>query len=231
MSDRPDNTGQVRRRTPRSGDGGAPVTGALAIVLAVVAVVAGFLILRSISDDGTAATAFPGSGDQPADTADGDDSAAGQSTVPTLPPTTTQPELVTVGASVIVANANEVNGSAGTMTRALESGPGFTMVDPTNASSSVGNVDESVIYFDESIPAAKAVAESVARAIGGVGTIAPLAETPPTADGTVNGAGVLLVLGNDKAGKTLAELAPGEVAAPAVTSPPVAGDTTTTTAG
>ena len=42
--------GPVGRR-PRAGDGGAPVSGALAIVLAVVAVVAGFLILRSINDD------------------------------------------------------------------------------------------------------------------------------------------------------------------------------------
>ena len=60
MSEAPDNTGQVRRS--RASDGGAPVTGALAIVLAAVAVVAGFLILRSITDDGTATSAFPGSG-------------------------------------------------------------------------------------------------------------------------------------------------------------------------
>ena len=52
MSDVADGSGPVPRRTPRSADGGAPVSGALAIVLAVVAVVAGFLILRSISDDG-----------------------------------------------------------------------------------------------------------------------------------------------------------------------------------
>ena len=42
--------GPVGRR-PRAGDGGAPASGALAIVLAIVAVVAGFLILRSINDD------------------------------------------------------------------------------------------------------------------------------------------------------------------------------------
>ena len=44
--------------------------------------------------------------------------------------------------------------------------------------------------------------------LGGVATIAPMPETPPTRDGTLNGAQVLLMLGNDKAGKTLAELAP-----------------------
>ena len=51
MSDVADGSGPVPRRSPRSSDGGAPVSGALAIVLAVVAVVAGFFILRSISGD------------------------------------------------------------------------------------------------------------------------------------------------------------------------------------
>lgn len=45
-----DGTDSTRRPT-RASDGGAPVSGALAIVLAVVAVVAGFLILRSIGND------------------------------------------------------------------------------------------------------------------------------------------------------------------------------------
>ena len=51
MSDLADGSGHMPRRT-RVGEGGAPVSGGLAIVLAVVAVVAGFLILRSISNGG-----------------------------------------------------------------------------------------------------------------------------------------------------------------------------------
>ena len=39
------------RKTPRQGIGGSPVGSTLSIVLAVVAVVAGFLILRNITDD------------------------------------------------------------------------------------------------------------------------------------------------------------------------------------
>ena len=51
-------------------------------------------------------------------------------------------------------------------------------------------------------------------------------DTPPTADGTLGGAGVLLMLGNDKAGKTLAELAPDLGTTPVVvTNPPVACST------
>lgn len=239
MSDVPDGSGQIPRRG-RVGDGGAPVGGALAIVLAAVAVVAGFLILRSISDGGDQPLDFgaPGATDSGSNGDggnDGDDGDGTDTTVATLPPTTTEPPIVVDGASVLVANANSVGGSASSMTRALETGPGFTLVDPVNASDSVGDVDESVIYYDPTVVAAQSVAESLSRVLGGVATIAPVPETPPTSDGSLNGAGVLLMLGNDKAGKTLAELAPDVVTsdgATVVTNPPVAGEgTTTTTSG
>ncbi len=236
MSDVPDGSAQMPRRA-RVSDGGAPVSGALAIVLAVVAVVAGFLVLRSISDGGEQALDFDGSagGAEAAagGTDAGTDDAGADSTIATLPTTTTEPPLVVAGASVLVANANTVSGSASSMTRALETGPGFTMVDPVNASTAVGDVDESVIYFEPSITSAQQVADSLSRVLGGVATIAPMPTTPPTSDGSLNGAGVLLMLGNDKAGKTLAELAPQVASdgATVVTNPPVAGESTTTTAG
>lgn len=215
MSDVSDGSGQIPRRTPRSRDGGAPVSGALAIVLAVVAVVAGFLILRSISDGGENAVGVPGAVDG-GDAAGGDDDDSaddttddsGGTTVPTLAPTTTVPAIVTEGASVIVANANNVGGSAGEMTRQLETGPGFDMVDPTNASSAITEPTESVIYFTTTNTAAQAVAESLGRVLGGVGSVAMMPDTPPTDDGELGGADVLLMLANDKAGKTLAELDP-----------------------
>ena len=47
MSDNRDASGQMPRRVPRNQQ--AQVSGGLAIVLAAVAVIAGFLILRSIS--------------------------------------------------------------------------------------------------------------------------------------------------------------------------------------
>ncbi len=237
MSDVPDGSGPIPRRA-RVSDGGAPVSGALAIVLAVVAVVAGFLILRSISDGGEQPLDFSGSANDSvgAAGADSNDDAGDpgtDSTVATLPTTTTEPPIVVAGASVLVANANGVSGSASSMTRALETGPGFTMVEPVNASQAVGDVDVSVIYFEPSITASQQVAESLGRVLGGVATIAAMPETPPTSDGSLNGAGVLLMLGNDKAGKTLAELAPDVASggATVVTNPPVAGESTTTTTG
>jgi len=237
MTDVPDGSGQVPRRSSRVGDGGAPVSGALAIVLAVVAVVAGFLILRSISDSGNESADFPdpagGSGGVVADdsSTDPDGTATDGSAVPTLPTTTTIPPLVTEGASVIVANANGQAGSAGNMSRALRDGAGFEMVDPTDASSATGVLEMTVIYYDPAVPAAQDVADSVSRVLGGVSSVLPLPDgTPPTADGSLNGASVLVMLGTDKANKTLEELAPELVNSSdvvTVTNPAVSGSGTT----
>lgn len=237
MTDVPDGSGQIPRRSPRVGDGGAPVSGALAIVLAVVAVVAGFLILRSISDGGAESADFPepgataSQGDSPDD--DTSDEATTDESVPTLPTTTTLPPLVVDGASVVVANANGQPGSAGEMSRAISVGAGFTVVDPTNASSTIGDLDETVIYFDPATAAAPDVANSLARVLGGVSSVLPLDETgAPTQDGTLNGAQVLLMLGKDKANRTLEELAPDVVAGSddvvsVVTNPDPSGTTPT----
>jgi hypothetical protein len=231
MTDFPDGSGQIRR-PQRMSDGGAPVSGALAIVLAAVAVVVGFLILRSISDGGDSELEFgadtSGADDGTADGGTGgDETTSGGTTAPTLAPTTTTEPFVTQGASVIVANANSQGGSASSMTRELETGPGFIMEDPVNASSTVGDIDTSVVYHDPTNTAAEAVANSVARAIGGAEVI-PLSGDPPTADGTLGGAGVLLMLGEDKANRTLDELNPATAGGgPAVTNPDVATDSST----
>jgi hypothetical protein len=230
MTDVPDGSGQIPRRTTRVSDGGAPVSGALAMVLAAVALVAGFFILRSISDGGDNALDLPGTGS----TADGSD-ASGDVTTTTVggevtTTTTTEPPLVTTGASVIVANANSIGGSATAMTRALETVAGFTVVSPTNSSTAVGDIETSVIYFEPTIAGAEAVANSLNTVLGGDLQVSSLTSTPPTRDGSMGGAGVLLMLGNDKANKTLDELAPQQ-AATEVTNPPVAGETTTTVPG
>lgn len=228
MSDVPDGSGPVPRRTTRVGDGGAPVSGALAMALAAVALVAGFFILRSISDGGEQSLDLPGTGSEvdQTDGDGGDDPDAATTTVGTATTTTTEPPLVVSGASVRVANANGIGGSAGGMSRTLEAA-GFTMVAPTDASSAVSTLDTSVVYFAADVTGAQAVAESVNRVLGNDLQVSPLQGTPPTQDGSLEGAGVLLMLGTDKAEKTLDELNPET--ATEVTNPPVAGDTTTTT--
>lgn len=233
MSDVSDGSGPVPRRTTRASDGGAPVSGALAMVLAAIALVAGFFILRSISDGGEQSLDLPGTGSSVDETPGGGDGTDPGATPTTLvapePTTTTEPSLVVTGASVIVANANGQGGTAGGMSRTLEAA-GFQMVDPTDASSAIPTLDTTVIYYAADIAGSQAVADSVNRVMGGDLQVSTLQGTPPTQDGSMGGAGVLVMLGTDKANKTLEEMNPSEPATE-VTNPPVAGDTTTVPPG
>ena len=208
------------RRTPRQGVGGSPVGSWLTVVLAVVAVVIGFLILRDVLDDGTATDgAATGSG-QTVDTTGDSVLDVGDVSIPAEATTTTSTTIarVTEGASVIVANANSVGGSAGDMTAVLGDA-GYATVDPVNASGA--NRADSVVYYDEAIAGADQVAQSVARDLGGLPV--EVVETPaPTVSGDLGDAGVLVLLGDNEAGRTIEDLSAS--AAP----PAPAGETTAT---
>jgi hypothetical protein len=170
----------------------------LAIVIAIAAVVVGFLILKNIRSDD-----------------DGDATSPTLASTTTVDPLTTTPQVqvpvetqptvfqsTTAGANVLVANASHANGVAGTLTTALQ-GNQFQMGTPTN-----GATKEAVtkIQYLPGDAAAQAVAQSVA-ALMGVATVEPmptpvLLEDPATLlDNTV-----LVLLGDDKAGKTLAQM-------------------------
>jgi hypothetical protein len=202
------------RRSPRQGIGGSPVGSTLSIVLAVVAVIVGFLILNNITDGGGS-----DAGGSPESTVP--DSVA--DTIADTTTTTTEPPLVLEGATVVVANASGVPQSAGGMTTELTA-VGFTMGSATNATES--GLAASVVYYDPAIAASEAVAQSVARVMGGL-AVETLPSPIPVEGGSLNGAGVLVLLGTDEAGRTLAELA--TEAAPTVSAPDVAGETTTGT--
>jgi hypothetical protein len=221
MSDLPEGQAErgAGRRPPRVGDSGSPVGSTLSIVLAVVAVVAGFLILRSVFDDDDGGSAI----EPPVTTpAVGATSTTGDGTTPTTTPVTTAPQRVTSG-TVIVANASGVGGSAAAMSTALE-GAGYTLAEPTDASGA--DTDTTVVYFVRSAPGARETAQSVARDLGGVRARRMPAEIP-VSGGDIGDATVLVMLGTDAAGKTLAELNPTQVTAPA----PAGGGTTATTGG
>lgn len=127
-------------------------------------------------------------------------------TTTTIPTTTTLPplELVTEGATVVVANASGIDGSAGRMTDALAA-VGFTTGTATN--SSEGQLSTSKVYYDPENENAKAVADSLRDALGG-GDIEVLELTvpAPTSDGEIGDASVLVAMGNDTADKSLDEL-------------------------
>lgn len=212
----------ANRRTPRQGIGGSPVGSWLTIGLAAVAVILGFLILRNvIDDDGTANDAGSSStaGDEE------NDDAGVSSTNFTLPEeetttTTTTISRVTDGASVVVANGNSVGGSAGDMTDQLAEA-GYTVEDPVNAGGSQSSIETSAVFYEDAVAGAQDIAESVARDLGGLSV--EIVETPaPTVNGDLGEAGVLLVLGDSEAGKTIDELSgAGTAAAP----DPSGGDT------
>ncbi len=215
-------TGNQPRRSARQGLGGSPVGSTLSIVLAVVAVVIGFLILNNITDDGGSSSSSGGSAADVATT------TIDTGLTTTTAPSTTTTSLVTEGATVIVANASGVGGSAGRMTDTLELA-GFTMGDPTNATS--GQIEESIVYYDPGIAAAQDVADSVALVMGRL-VVETVPTPPPVQGGSLGDAGVLVMLGTNQADKTLAEMVGEEVIEEATvngTSPDVSGTTESVT--
>jgi hypothetical protein len=123
----------------------------------------------------------------------------------TAAPVVSTPDIVTEGATVVVANASRVNGAAGRMSERLQAA-GFTVGDPTD--SSEGPLETSKVYYNASVEGAQAVAESVVAALGGGAIVAEPLPTPAPLDDpdAIGDATVLVALGNDAADKTLEQL-------------------------
>jgi hypothetical protein len=172
----------------------------LAIVIAIAAVVIGFLILNKIrgGDDkatvpATTSTTIP---------------SGGLNSLPVAPEITTPQSTIfqpqTTGAKVVVANSSHQGKVAKALSTAL-SGKQFDMGEPTNGSE---KVEKTKIQYAADNADAQAVAQSVAVLMG----IDPAElETLPTpvllADpATLGDATVLVLLGDDKAGKTFDQM-------------------------
>lgn len=223
MTDAPEGPGAQAergsgRRPPRVGDSGSPVGSTLSIVLAVVAVVAGFLILRAITDDDDDGGDDITLESTPSDATSPDGTGGGTTTVGGAVTTTTAGR-VTTGATVVVANASGIGGSAAAMSTVLE-GAGYAMGEPGNSTGT--QLDTSTVYYVTGDVAAQAVAASVATDMGGVAVTDMPA--PPPIDTGLGTATVLVMVGTDTANKTLADMNPASVA-----PPPAAGVTTTST--
>lgn len=214
-------------RPPRVGDSRSPVGSTLSIVLAVVAVVAGFLILRALTDDDDGETLDPGGASENtgpdvsipdlASTPPGGSTGAGGGG----PTTTAAPAETRSGATIAVANASGVGGSAAAMSTALTGG-GFEGVgEPGNSNGET--LTESVVYFDTTDTAAQAVARTLAADLGGVAAEAMPDPRPVDGAGDTSTATVLVLIGTDTAGQSLADLA-GDAA---IEAPEVAGNTAT----
>ena len=190
---------QPPRRPPaKSSGGGAPMGSTISILIAVIAVVVGFLILRNINSGGSS-----GSPSGPANTA--------TTTIPANLTTTTQGAPVTAapttavittdGATVVVANASGVGGAAGSYSTLLKTA-GFTTGKATNATGADQKLTVSKVYFVAGA-ASSAVANSVAQLMGPGVLTATMPTPPPVTGNDLKGATVLVMLGSDLAGKAL----------------------------
>ena len=162
-----------------------------AVIIAIVAVVLGFLILRDL--DGGSSSVDPGTGPVATDPVD----TVVQQTTTTVA-TQTSTTLLTTGFDVQVANASGVGGSAGKLTDQL-TGRGFVLVEPTNAAEGTPIQATTVVY---AVAGFEAGAQSVATVLGGK-EVLPMPEVVPTDSGDLGSATVLVMLGTDQAGKRL----------------------------
>jgi len=193
---------------PGRTNGAAPMGSTVAIVVTAVALILGFLILRKVNDGDTAVS-------KPGDT-----SAAVTSTVagagttqPVIVTTSTAP-LVTTGTKVQVANASTQNKVAAQMSDVLAT-KGFLMAEAVSATV---KLSVSKVFYNADDPAAKPVAESLATLFGGI-VVEPSGLPVPAGEGKwAEGSGVILMLGDDFAGKTLAQI--GGQPATGTTTPP-----------
>ena len=169
---------------PRRGRpaGGQNFNSSLSIVVAVVAVLIGYLILKDLSGGS-------------------DSSSKPEKTTTTTvegATTTTTTEIAANGFKVQVANASGVAQSAAKMGQQLLA-RGFLVQPAKNASDATPQADVTKVYYVEGH---EAEAQMVSAVLGGK-PVELMPAVIPTDDGSVGEAWVLVMLGTDLAGKTL----------------------------
>jgi hypothetical protein len=189
------------RREPVSR--GSSINSTMSIVVAVVAVLLGFLILRDIRGGSTTAPAT-------------NDGATTDTVVTDTIPveTTVAVTIPKVSFKVQVANASKVSGSAGDLTIALQSRL-YVVLPAVNASDITPKQTVTIVYY---LPGSESQAALVAAELGGVAT-AIMPAPIPVVGGKLGEASVLILLGTDIAGKPLASPVPTVPVAPAVVDP------------
>ncbi len=177
---------QQRPRAPRPGLP-SPSTGTMGAVVAVVALVLGFLVLRDVSGS----TLSPSSS-APVETVPG-----GGTVDPTA--TTTTVPFSLLGFKLIVANASGVAGSAGSMTLALQN-LGFIARPAVNLAPGAAKRQKTGVFYTAGC---ENNAAKVAEVLGGNVDVGAMPVPVPTETGELGEACVLILLGTDLAGKPL----------------------------
>ena len=191
-------------RAPRLGDSRAPFTTAAVLAAAAIAVIAGLVVLRSVTDqrddtDEVVSVAATVVTTTPAATILMSSTTSTSSTT-----TTVVPRPSKSAATVVVANASGLDGSATAMAAELAA-DGYTTAPVANATGP--RLERSIIYYLEADPIARGVAGLLAEQIPTAQTL-PMPDSPPL-DRPLAAATVALLLGRDAAGRPLAELQAG----------------------
>ncbi|GDX27978.1 hypothetical protein LBMAG13_04020 [Actinomycetes bacterium] len=198
---------QPKSRGPRSSFP-MPNNATLGALVAVVAVILGFLILKNVSSDvGSGSVAPPVDTTETTTTVD-----------PAAPPVVTVPTVTAF--KVQIANASGVAGSAGKLTLEMQS-LGYVTQPALNVAPGTPKRQITGVFY---LAGCEANAQNVAERLGSSPEVGAMPTPVPLETGTLREACVLILLGTDIAGKTL----PGATAAGNGTA---TTDTTTTVAG
>ncbi len=183
-----------------------PNTGTMGAVVAVVALVLGFLILRDVRNDG-GSTVTPGTNtDQPSDTAAPADP---NDATPTTPPPFNRGSF-----KIQVANSSGIAGSAGTMTTNLQA-VNFVVQPALNVAPGTPKRAKTGVFY---LAGCEQAAADVVSVLGGNVDTGAMPSPVPLETGSLGEACVLVLLGQDLSNKPL----------PGVTGTPNGGAATTT---
>ena len=180
---------QQRSRGPRTPLPSAS-TGTLGVVVAVVALVLGFLILRDVRGDGGGGTVTPGG--------DSTTTVPGGGSVDPNATTTTAPFNIQAF-KIQIVNASGIAGSAGDLTEKLQD-VNYVVQPAMNTPPGTAKRSKTGVFY---LQGCEANAQNVAGTLGGNVEIGPMPSPVPVETGTIGEACVLIVLGTDLSMKPL----------------------------
>jgi len=185
---------QQRPRGPRTSIA-APNNATLGAVVAVIALLLGFLILRDVNAD-SSPSGGGGGGDVTDSVPTGD----------TLDPaSTTTIEFSVSGFKIQVANASGVARSAAKMTTDLQ-GLGYVVQPPLNTAPGTPRRSTTGVFY---LAGCEAGAENVKQVLGGNVEVGAMPSPVPLETGDLDDACVLILVGTDLAGKPLPSIGAG----------------------
>jgi hypothetical protein len=185
---------QQRPRGPRTSIA-APNNATLGAVVAVIALLLGFLILRDVNADSSPSSG--GGGGNVTTPVDTDDTVD--------PATSTTIEFSVSGFKIQIANASGVARSAAKMTTDLQ-GLGYVVQPPLNTAPGTPRRSTTGVYY---LAGCEAAADNIKQVLGGNVEVGAMPSPVPLETGNLDDACILVLVGTDLAGKPLPSIGAG----------------------